>query len=162
MVQSSAAFLSLFSWPANTPEEHGNTHTLAFTQAQEHSRKYTYTHTHTYDATRLSVLYVRPTPIELLGICPLTLCNRFQGFTTIALYMLQQPDQPQSTAHIIGILKSVWFGVMETFAANVNNVFSFEFSMFSISGPAHLHRGLHVFQLIGLLFRLKLHDKHYA
>lgn len=41
MVQSSAAFPSLFSWPASTPEEHGNTCTL--TNTHTHSQN---THTH--------------------------------------------------------------------------------------------------------------------
>lgn len=48
MVQSRAAFPSLFSWPASTPEEHSNTHWYAqaheYTHTDTHSHKYMYTH----------------------------------------------------------------------------------------------------------------------
>lgn len=57
MVQSSAAFPPLFSWPASTPEEHGNT---CCTLANRHTFTVANTHTNTDDATYLSVLYVRP------------------------------------------------------------------------------------------------------
>ena len=53
MVQSSAASPSLFSWPASTPEEHGNTHRSAHSQ-KTHARSqntHTLTHTHTHTHT---------------------------------------------------------------------------------------------------------------
>ena len=128
MVQSSAASPSLFSWPASTPEEHGNTHRSAHSQKtharSQNTHTLTHTHTHTQWWCNLSVSFVCEIPLHthtrtythwVAGHSSTNSLQQVSRFSTMALYMLQQPSQPQPTNHNTGILKSARLGVEEIF-----------------------------------------------
>lgn len=62
MVQSSAAFPSLFSWPASTPEEHSNTYWHAHSQTHAHTSMHTRKYMYTHQWCNTSVSFVCETP----------------------------------------------------------------------------------------------------
>ena len=124
MVQSSAASPSLFSWPASTPEEHGNTHWSEHSHKTHAQSQNTHTHTHTHTHKVMMQFVCQfclqdPSPHTrahwVAGHSSTNSLQQVSRFSTMALYMLQQPNQPQPTNHNTGILKSAWLGVEETF-----------------------------------------------
>lgn len=91
MVQSSAAFPSLFSWPASTPEEHGNTCWHAHSQTDTHSQSQIHIQTPLMQHICQFCMWEPPTH-WVAGHLSTNYLQQVSGFSTVALYLVQQPN----------------------------------------------------------------------